>query len=233
MRRSLGVLLAALLATAAMAPARGSQATIWGFVDGAGVAHLAASPLDARYQPLLGAGPERRVPGKTDSAGGLMTWLEIAPEVRVLRPWLREAADAHGVDASLLMALIAVESGFDAMAVSPRGALGLMQIMPASGDRYATAAERQRPVEERLRDPRTNILTGARMLADLQQRFGRIDTALAAWNAGEGRVRRAGNRLPRIAETEAHVEMVLELYWALLQREQAQRARSIRVTPSR
>ena len=99
--------------------------------------------------------------------------------------------------------------------------------------RVETLRKELTDVEERLRDPRTNILTGARMLADLQRRFGRIDTALAAWNAGEGRVRRAGNRLPRIAETEAHVEMVLELYWALLQREQAQRAHSIRVTPSR
>ena len=225
--------LAALVSAAALLPAQCAHAALWGFVDGAGVAHLAASPPDARFRPLLGDGPERRVPGKTDSAGGLVTWLEIAPEVRVLRPWLREAADAHGVDMTLLLAVIAVESGFDTQAVSPRGALGLMQIMPASADRYATAAERQRPAEERLRDPRTNILIGARMLADLQRRFGRIDTALAAWNAGEGRVRRAGNQLPRIAETEAHVEMVLELYWALLQRQQARHARSIRVMPSR
>jgi soluble lytic murein transglycosylase-like protein len=75
--------------------------------------------------------------------------------------------------------------------------------MPASGDRYATATERLRPAEQRLRDPRTSILTGARLLADLQRRFGRIDASLAAWNASEGRVRRAGGTLPRFAETEA------------------------------
>lgn len=213
--------------------AGGVQAALWGFVDGAGVAHVAHSPLDARYRPLIGPAATVAVPGKTDRTGSLLTWLEIAPEVRVLRPWLREAAAAHGVDASLLLALIAVESGFDTAAVSPRGALGLMQIMPVSGDRYATDAERQVPAEQRLRDPRTNIHTGARMLADLQRRFGRIDAALAAWNAGEGRVRRAGGGLPRIAETEAHVQMVLELYWALLQRDQARRASALKMVAGR
>jgi soluble lytic murein transglycosylase-like protein len=209
----------------------------WTYVDGAGVVHLATQPPDARYQPLLGApsglgtAPTRRVAGKSDSAAALLTWLDIAPEVRVLRPWLREAAEAHGVDATLLKAVIAVESGFDPSAVSPRGALGLMQIMPASAERYATETERQRPVDERLRDPRTNIHIGARMLADLQRRFGRIDVVLAAWNAGEGRVRRAGDALPAIAETEAHVQLVLELYWALLQRDHARRAHRFQLVP--
>ena len=226
-----GMVAAALGTSAQGAPAMTGD-VLWAYVDGAGVAHVAPRPVDARYQPLLapGAGvPGRRVAGKTDSAAALLTWLDIAPEVRVQRPWLREAAAAHGVDASLLQAVIAVESGFDPAAESPRGALGLMQIMPASADRYATDAERLRPVAERLRDARTNIHIGARMLADLQRRFGRIDIALAAWNAGEGRVRRAGDVLPAIAETEAHVQMVLELYWALLQRDQARRAHRIQI----
>lgn len=224
---------AVLAATGASAaePAAAPTAppALWAWIDGAGVVHLAPQRLDNRYQPLLDAPAIDAVPGKTDHAGSLLTWLEIAPEVRAVRPWLREAAATHGVDRLLLKALIAVESGFDAGAVSPRGALGLMQIMPASGDRYATEAERRTPAERRLRDPRTNILTGARMLADLMRRFGRVDLALAAWNAGEGRVRRAGRRLPAIPETEAHVQMVMELYWALLQREQGRRAQSLRL----
>lgn len=221
---------AALLLAAATGTA---QAALYAYVDGAGVAHLAPVPLDARYRPLLGGPAAADVPGKADRTGSLLTWLEIAPQVRVLRPWLREAAAAHGVDEALLLALITVESGFDAAAVSPRGALGLMQIMPVSGERYATEAERRVPVDQRLRDPRTNLHTGARMLADLLRRFGRIDAALAAWNAGEGRVRRAGGTLPRIAETEAHVQMVLELYWALLQREHARRASVLKLVADR
>jgi hypothetical protein len=224
------LILALLLPVAA--PTR--AAALWGFVDGEGVAHVAAEPPDGRFQLVLGDRASTRaarvhVAGKTDLTGSLLTWLEIAPAVRVQRPWLREAALQTGLDVSLLTALVAVESGFDATAVSPRGALGLLQITPVSGERYATAAERLRPVSARLLDPRTNIHTGARMLADLMSRFGRLDAALAAWNAGEGRVRRHGGEMPPIAETQAHVQLVLELYWALLQRDQARRATRLNV----
>lgn len=218
-------LAAGALLLAALVPAAAGQ--LWMYVDGRGVAHFAAREVDSRYQRLLGSGAAApRVEGKTDSTERLLLWLEIAPEVKATLPWLREAAHAHGVDAELLQALIAVESRFDAQAVSPRGAIGLMQIMATSGDRYATAAERVRPAPERLRDARTNIHTGARMLADLLRRHGRIDHALAAWNAGEGRVRRHGG-LPPIDETRAHVHQVLELYWALLQRSLGARARTL------
>lgn len=193
----------------------GARAELWGYVDGAGVAHLASQPLDSNYGLVLGAAEKKqgRVPGKQDGSQHLLTWLEIAPEVKTVQPFLREAALRHGVDMELLKAVIAVESGYQRDAVSPRGALGLMQITPEAGARYASAADSQR-----LLDPRINVLTGARMLADLIKRFGRIDAALAAWNAGEGAVRRAGGKVPAIDETQAHVHLVLELYWALLQR---------------
>jgi len=212
--------LAARLATACLAVLPSvAHAELWGYVDGAGVAHVAATQVDSRYRLVLGdaAASEGRVPGKTDGARGLLTWLEFAPEVRSLQPVLREAAKAHGVDIELLKAVIAVESGFNPRVVSPRGAIGLMQITPETADRYATRQEAQRPAAERLLDARTNVLTGARMLADLTRRYGRIDVALAAWNAGEATVRRHGGGMPPIAETQAHVHLVLELYWALLQ----------------
>ena len=105
-------------------------------------------------------------------------------------------------------------------------AVGLMQITPETASRYATPADAARLIE-----PRINIHTGARMLADLMRRFGRIDAALAAWNAGEGAVRRAGNRVPDIDETQAHVQLVLELYWALLQQGQPARAQRLAMHP--
>jgi len=205
----------ALLLVALALPA---QAELWGYVDGAGVAHMATHQVDSRYALVLGDRVEVRVPGKTDGRNGLLTWLEIAPEVKALQPLLREAAAATGVDMELLKALIAVESGFNAKAVSPKGAVGLMQLMPTSADRYATKGEAKTPAAQRLLDARINIHTGARMLADLTRRFGRIDVALAAWNAGEGTVRKHGGGMPPIDETKAHVHLVLELYWALLQR---------------
>jgi soluble lytic murein transglycosylase-like protein len=122
-----------------------------------------------------------------------------------------------------------VESRFDPKAVSPRGAVGLMQLTPETADRYATRHEARTPAPQRLLDPRTNILTGARMLADLTRRLGRIDLALAAWNAGEGAVKKAGGQLPAIEETRAHVHMVLELYWALLQRSLPRGAEQLRL----
>ncbi|MCF8205225.1 MAG: lytic transglycosylase domain-containing protein [Methylotenera sp.] len=203
-----------------------AQAELWGYVDAAGVAHFAPRQIDARYAPVLGGSGALRVPGKTDGGAHLLTWLEIAPEVKAMQPFVREAAARHGVDAELLKAVIAVESGYQSGAVSPRGALGLMQITPETASRYATSAE-----AARLMEPRINIHTGARMLADLIRRFGRIDAALAAWNAGEGAVRRAGNRVPDIDETQAHVQLVLELYWALLQQSQPARAQRLTLHP--
>lgn len=228
---------AALALGAAAAPA---HAALWGYIDGQGVAHVAKTKLDSRYSLLLDDGETRdggqpagpRVHGKTDGPSGMLTWMEFAPEVKSLQHLLKDAAHQTGVDVELLKAVIAVESGFDPRAVSPAGAVGLMQITPETADRYATRGEAQVPAQQRLLDPRTNILTGARMLADLTRRLGRIDLALAAWNAGEGRVKRAGHRLPDIQETRAHVHMVLELYWALLQRSLPRSAHEMRLNPA-
>lgn len=203
-----------------------AHAELWGYVDAAGMAHFAPRQLDSRFSPVLGGTGLLRVPGKTDAGAAMLTWLDIAPEVKAVQPWVREAAEKHGVDAELLKAVIAVESGYQKGAVSPRGAMGLMQITPETASRYATPAE-----AARLIDPRINIHTGARMLADLIRRFGHIDAALAAWNAGEGAVRRAGNRVPDIDETQAHVHLVLELYWALLQQSQPARAQRLTLHP--
>jgi soluble lytic murein transglycosylase-like protein len=193
---------------------------LWGYVDGAGVAHFAATQLDSRYSQVLRETEDdaQRVLNKKDGPEALLTWLEISPDVKAMQPLLDEASRKTGVDEALLKAVITVESGYNAHAVSHAGAVGLMQLTPQTADRYGTREERQRPASQRMLDARTNVLTGARMLADLTRRYGAIDIALAAWNAGEGTVRKAGGHMPDIAETEAHVHMVLELYWALLQR---------------
>lgn len=213
-----------------------AQAALWGFVDGSGIAHFADRQLDSRYSLVLDDAtsappPAAKVPGKSTSSSGTLTWLEIAPEVKRVQPWLREASRSHGVDIELLNALIAVESGFNARAVSPRGAIGLMQVMPATAERYSTRSEAQRDVVERLSDPRVNIQIGTRALADLLRRYRGIDIALAAWSAGEDAVRRSGGRMPPYEETRAHVQQVLELYWALLQRSRSRDAQRMKLHP--
>lgn len=225
-----------IVALVLFATSTASRAALWGYVDGNGVAHFAARPLDSRYGLVLaddGAPPIQgtTVPGKTTAPSSLLTWLEISPDVKRLQPWIREAAQKHRVDVELLNALIAVESGFNAKAVSPKGAVGLMQLMPTTAERYMRPADGGPGIAERLAEPRTNILVGARLLADLLQRHGRIDLALAAWSAGDGAVRKSGGHLPPIDETRAHVQQVLELYWALLQRAQSRDARRLRLHP--
>ena len=222
------VVAAAAAADNPIVPVAGKP-VLWGYVDGAGIAHFAASQIDSRYDQVLREDGDHRVLGKTQGTDGLLTWLEISPDVKALQPLLDEAARSTGVDEELLKAVITVESNYNPHAVSPRGAVGLMQLTPVTADRYGTREERQTPASRRMLDARTNIFTGARMLADLTRRYGGIDIALAAWNAGEGTVRKAGGQMPDIAETEAHVHMVLELYWALLQRKLPHHAHGVEV----
>jgi soluble lytic murein transglycosylase-like protein len=93
-----------------------------------------------------------------------------------------------------------------------------MQLMPATAQRLMPGSADLARVAKQLAEPHTNIAVGTRLLAELLKRHRRIDLALAAWNAGSGAVRRSGGQMPDNAETRAHVQQVLELYWALLQR---------------
>jgi soluble lytic murein transglycosylase-like protein len=111
----------------------------------------------------------------------------------------REAA-RHDLPRALVEAVIAVESGFRQNAVSPRGARGLMQLMPATAKRWGV---------QDVHDPQENIAAGARHLRMLLDRYRRVDLALAAYNAGEGALARFGERVPPYAETRAYVPRVL------------------------
>lgn len=155
-------------------------------------------------------------PGDGIGPTRLLRWLEASPAVQRTEPLLREVAEQHRLDAQLLKAVIAAESGFDAQAVSPKGAVGLMQVMPATAQRYGVQPLGRTPVAQRLTDPRLNLHTGSRYLRDLMQRFeGRLDLVLAAYNAGEGAVERHGLRIPPYAETQNYVRTVMQIYRAL------------------
>lgn len=135
---------------------------------------------------------------------------------RAVSPLLREASRMHGVDYSLLKAVIATESGFNPRAVSPKGAVGLMQLIPPTAQRYGVTASKGNTIAKKLTDPRINIKAGARYLADLIRMFpGRLDLALAAYNAGEGAVQRAGNKIPNYPETRNYVKTVMQLHAGL------------------
>lgn len=128
----------------------------------------------------------------------------VASPPEALASWVDAISRRHGLDPALASAVMYVESRYRADAVSPKGAIGLMQIMPATGSRYGVASA------SKLFDPKTNIEVGVRYLRDLLAMFqGRLDLALAAYNAGEGAVVRHGGQIPPYTETRLYVEQVL------------------------
>lgn len=194
-----------------------AQAQVWGFVDERGVPHFASERLDDRYQ-LFYAGdgavgePSGAAAGAVTAPPGLLASFEVSTAYKAVRHHLREAARANGIEYELLKAVVAVESGFDPHAVSPRGAMGLMQIMPGTAQRFGVRASAGGSLEQKLSDPRTNLHAGARYLAWLMKKFdGQVDLVLAAYNAGEGAVLRHGRQVPPYRETLNYVRNVNEL----------------------
>ena len=151
------------------------------------------------------------------------TFFDGLPMAKQFEEQLRRAADLHGVDFYLLQALIATESGFNVRALSHSGAVGLMQIMPTTAARLGLSGDRKSPIRKRLQDPQTNIHYGAKYFALIQNLFdGRLDLSLAAYNAGEAAVQRAGNQVPNIPETQNFVKKVTGIYTDLKTRALAQ-----------
>ncbi|HQT07920.1 MAG TPA: lytic transglycosylase domain-containing protein [Polaromonas sp.] len=202
-----------------------ARADVWGYVDGQGVAHFSAERLDERYQLFFRGGEsfDTSRGGKTSSGAygngmpgappKLLAFFDVSPNYKAVKHLLREASVAHDIDYELLQALIATESGFNTHAVSPKGAVGLMQLMPPTAQRYGVRADKNSPIEKKLTDPKTNIRAGSRYLRYLIDLFpGQLELAVAAYNAGEGAVQRYGNKIPNYPETKNYVKTVMQLY---------------------
>lgn len=222
-------LVSAVLAVAMLhsAPA---YADVWGYVDAQGVAHFSAARLDERYELFFRGGESFSVggagnTGRSVGSGinqatgvaaappGVLAYFDVSPNYKAVKHLLREASLTHGIDYELLQALIATESGFNALAVSPKGAVGLMQLIPPTAERYGVRAGRNSPIEKKLTDPKINIQAGSSYLRDLIRMFpGQLELAIAAYNAGEGAVQRAGNKIPNYPETKNYVKTVMQLY---------------------
>ena len=119
-------------------------------------------------------------------------------------PLIQEAAAKHGIDPKLVHAVIYAESAYDAKAISSAGAVGLMQLMPATARQYGA---------KNRKDPKQNIFAGTRYLKYLLGLFNNdLELSVAAYNAGENAVKKYKNQIPPYPETQKYVKQVLRLY---------------------
>jgi Transglycosylase SLT domain len=222
-----------------------AHADVWGYVDDKGVAHFAAERVDARYELFFKGGESfdtqqgvasknsansanvvinghstsetaASVAAKDRANSKIQAYFDVSPSFKSVQHHMREAAKTYRIDFELLQALIVAESGFDALAVSPKGAIGLMQLMPDTAKRFGVSADKNNSVEQKLRDPKININAGSKYLRTLINMFpGQMELAIASYNAGEGAVQKFGNKIPPYKETQNYVKTVIQTYLAL------------------
>ena len=184
------------------------QADIYAYTDGAGTTHFTDHPNDPRYKLVLRT-PVTSTLGEAgaQSADAKRASAWLARSVQYDAAITRAASDAK-VRPELVRAVIVVESGFNPRAISRRGAIGLMQLLPSTARRYGAF---------NAFDPEQNIHAGAHYLADLITRYGveKLELVLAAYNAGEDAVEKYGRRIPPYKETQTYVPNVLRMYHAL------------------
>jgi soluble lytic murein transglycosylase-like protein len=182
-------------------PAAIAHADIYRYVDADGAVHFTNVPQDSRFKIYL---KEKRKPDPvTDTLASEIRYYDAKDRARYAKP-IQDAAKATRLEAALIHAVISAESGYNPFARSRKGAAGLMQLMPETAKRYG--------VKNRL-DPAQNISGGARYLRDLIRMFNNdLQLAVAAYNAGENAVLRAGNRIPPYQETMTYVPRVMTYY---------------------
>lgn len=198
-RSRMSRLAAALALFAVASPA---LADIYMYKDERGVVHFTNIPNgDKRFRMVR---KEESTSDYARAAGMPQYVLPTAELIRRYSPIIETASRSHNVDVALVHAVITAESGYNPSAVSRAGARGLMQLMPETAKRMGV---------QNIMDPTENIHGGVKYLRELLTMFnGNKELAVAAYNAGENAVIRAGNRIPAYPETVHYVPKVLGLY---------------------
>jgi soluble lytic murein transglycosylase-like protein len=187
-------------------------ADMYAYVDGNGIKHVSNTKVDSRYKLVMRT-PKYRKPNPKSRAvraqkiyraksKGKPFSINEANRKRYAKD-ITTIARKYRLDPKLLHAVISAESGFNPRAVSPAGAMGLMQLMPATARRFGV----NNPY-----DPIANMHGGARYLRLLLNQFNNLNLALAAYNAGENAVVRYGNKIPPYKETRTYVARVRDFY---------------------
>jgi soluble lytic murein transglycosylase-like protein len=204
--KTIGILLGILVLCAATA-----HGQIVSYLDSSGkrvFINANPAPFSRRATPVTAAGAATKVtrPDTTNSALAASPVLGIAAKRNraKIEEMLREVSARYHVDPALIRAVIETESNWNSSAVSRKGALGLMQLVPETAQQLGV---------ENAFDPKQNLDGGVRYLRLLLERYnGDLDKALAAYNAGPGAVDRAGG-VPRYSETRAYVQKVTASYF--------------------
>lgn len=191
-------------------------AEIYAYVDKDGNLSVSETKVDARYVRF---DPTRRIPSKVISRKTAWVTQQVGPQwpsqailsnipihhkALHYTPLINNIATEIGVNANLLHAIIQVESAYNSAATSPKGAQGLMQLIPATAERFGVVQSY---------DPEANVRGGARYIKNLLTQFdNNLQLALAAYNAGEGAVQKYNNTIPPYPETQAYVDRVLTVF---------------------
>ena len=174
-----------------------AQADIYKYVDKYGRVILTDKPRHSGYKRLVKTWKgweEAKVPKN-------FNW---AKNQKKYDPTIRSVARLYKLPHTLLHAVITAESSYNPDAISRAGAVGLMQLMPETAKRYGVSNRR---------NPKQNIYGGSRYLRDLLKLFdNNVILALAAYNAGEGAVKKYGNKIPPYKETRNYVNKVIKYY---------------------
>jgi soluble lytic murein transglycosylase-like protein len=188
-RRNLGIVLLIGLPLVA-------GADIYKYVDKHGRIHLTDRPAHSGYKRIV-----KTWKGWVESS---ISYRNMEKNRKRFSPAIQRTAVIHRLPPALLHAVITAESAYDPDAQSHAGAVGLMQLMPGTAQRYGVRNRR---------DPNANMIGGTRYLKDLLGMFdNNLILALAAYNAGENAVINHGNQIPPYPETQVYVRRVLKYY---------------------
>ena len=191
-----------------LAPPFAAAADIYSSTDANGVVRWSTQAWDTSYRKAMEMAPPSSArpihAASLKAKSQLANTAGIEQRSRDLYPLVDRIARRFAMDTRIIMALIEVESGFDTQAVSPKGARGLMQLMPRTAAAYGVRDARD------LHNPEINLDIGLRHLKNLLATHGgQWALALASYNAGQGAVAKSGQRIPGYAETMLYVPAVL------------------------
>jgi soluble lytic murein transglycosylase-like protein len=197
-------------------------ADIYEYIDEAGVSHYSDTPDDEQFvliiktEVVAAEVAASAAPPVAPSNPPIITQNTDATNLSMTPPFqtaqliaqIEQSAKNNQLDSELIHAVMHVESAYKTNAKSPKGAQGLMQLMPATASRFGV---------NNSNDPAQNIEGGAKYLRELLNLFNNdVSLAVAAYNAGEQAVIKYGNHIPPYKETQAYVPKVLNIYKALL-----------------